>query len=324
MRAVCLTELTMVSGPKVAATSHSSSLTPHPSPVSGFTLVELIIVIVITGILAIVAAALIRGPVEGYFAQANRADLVDMAQQALNEMATDIRGALPNSVRVSGSNALELIHVVDGARYRSGPAPRVSGDTHSPQYYYLQFNTADADFNLLGTFTQLGASRPVTLSNDYLVIYNLGISGSGGTCGTSSGGANAYDASCVITPPGTSITVSTSSPSFPNEDHIHLSSGFKFAYPSPDDRIYLVDTPVSYICSGGSLIRYWNYALSSTQPVPPTGATSGLVVDHLSACRFTYTPGTAQRNGLATLELTVTRHGESVTLVEQVHVDNAP
>jgi MSHA biogenesis protein MshO len=46
--------------------------------------------------------------------------------------------------------------------------------------------------------------------------------------------------------------------------------------------------------------------------------------DNLTACTFTYTPGTAQRAALISLSLTLTKDGESITLLQQVHVDNVP
>lgn len=298
----------------------------------GFTLVELIVVIAIAAVLAILAALILRGPIAGYFAQVNRGTLVDLAQQALTEMAQDIRAALPNSVRVAssgGGTALELIPVLDGGRYRDGPSPCAGGGCPQPMTYYrLQFNVADTDFNLLAPFQTVTAAP----AGARLVIYNLG-----------QPGADAYAGDPVITPAGTAITLS------PNNDlalsnggagvaeqHVHLNPGFKFAFRSPNKRIYLVSQPVSYLCAGtgtangngtGTLTRYWNYGFVNPQPVPPPtppGSAQALVVDHVSACAFTYQAGTSQRNGLATLSLSVTRNGESVNLVEQVHVDNVP
>jgi MSHA biogenesis protein MshO len=45
---------------------------------------------------------------------------------------------------------------------------------------------------------------------------------------------------------------------------------------------------------------------------------------NVSACNFSYQPGTSQRAGLVTLRLQITEDGESVTLLHQIHVDNAP
>lgn len=279
-------------------------------PASGFTLVELIIVIVLTGILATVVAIFIRAPVEGYISTANRAALVDAAQAALNQMSDDIRHALPNSVRVSGSTALELLHVADGTRYRDGNAPGAGGAD-----IRLQFNKADTDFNVMQPFTTLSGATGYWLS-----IYP--------TTTTTGSGASPYDVGmspAVITPTGTSITIATAgNGSQASEYHVTLNPGYKFLYSSPDQRIYLVDGAVSYICSGGNLTRYSGYTFGTAQPNPPAGGTSALEVNNVSACSFSYTAGTPSRRGLITINLSLTRNGETITLVSQVHVINSP
>lgn len=275
----------------------------------GFTLVELVIVIALTGILTVVASIFIRAPVEGYIATANRAALVDSAQAALNQMSDDIRHALPNSVRVSGT-ALELLHVADGTRYRDGNAPGAGGAD-----IRLKFNQADTDFNVMQPFTTLSGA-----TSDWLSIYP--------TTTTTGSGASPYDVGmspAVITPNGTSITIgATGNGSQASEYHVTLNPGFQFLYGSPNKRIYLVDGAVSYICSGGNLTRYAGYTFGTAQPNPPAGGTSALEVDNVSACSFTYTAGTPTRRGLVTINLSLTRNGETITLISQVHVINTP
>ena len=107
---------------------------------SGFTLVEMIVVMVITGIIGGMVAIFIRAPVQGYMDSARRAELTDIADTALRRMARDVRSAVPNSVRLSGSTVIEFLPTRDGGRYRANTPGNV-----------LNFGTLDGSFDIVGT-----------------------------------------------------------------------------------------------------------------------------------------------------------------------------
>lgn len=279
-----------------------------------FTLVELVITIALSTIVIAFMAVFISGPVASYTDQSRRAELVDLAENSLRRIARDIRRALPNSVRLSLSGsvvALELLNTVDGVRYRDKPPPGNPSQR-------LQFSSADDAFNSIGSFRNI--TRPFSSNNHYLSIYNVGIPG-----------ANAYELSNVITPPGTQIDIDADT--VPGEDNVQVSPAFKFAFASPGQRVYLVDGPVTYLCNGvaGTLVRYSGYAITADQAdrnsdaeLLAAGADATLIANRISNCSMAYAPGTSQRAGLVSIALAVTDTGESVSLLHQVHVDNVP
>jgi len=276
-------------------------------------LVELVITMTIIVIIVGFAAAFIGSPILGFTDQVRRAELVDSAESSLRRMGRDIRRALPNSVRVRdvGSiTALELLNAVEGIRYRAGPPP---GNADA----WLNLAAADGAFNSIGQFDAI--TKPFSSSTHYLSIYNVGVAG-----------ASAYELLNVITPEGTEIEIENESA---GEDRITINPPFQFAFPSPRQRMYLIDTPVSYLCdtATGTLTRYSGYTITSDQADRDTavellaaGGTAALMSDNMSACTFTFTPGTAQRAGLVTLTLNVAQDGESIVLLQQVHIDNVP
>ena len=94
----------------------------------GFSLIELIIVIILTGILAGILFTIIRGPLQAYVQVERRATLVDIVETALQRMTREIRLALPYSVRANtpgGYVAVEFLRTIDGGRYRSQGANRL-------------------------------------------------------------------------------------------------------------------------------------------------------------------------------------------------------
>jgi MSHA biogenesis protein MshO len=269
----------------------------------GFTLIELIMVIVIVGILATMTTDLITLPVKSYLDLQRRTTLVDTAELALRRMQRDIRRALPNSVRITGSGkVLELLHVEDGGRYRSrqdSTPSAVTAGCGTIASDVLDFTLADTCFEVTGSLKKF---NPLVSSSEYLVIYNLG--------GVS---ANAYASSYRTT-----VTNSSNS-------KVIKFTAFKFPFSSPQQRFFIVDTPVTYQCINNQLLRYSGYAISATQPNPPTGVTGQVQADKIAGCTFTYDPGTPSRSGLVTLEITLTdAMGESVQLMQQVHVENVP
>ncbi|MDH3220047.1 MAG: type II secretion system GspH family protein [Gammaproteobacteria bacterium] len=282
----------------------------------GFSLVELIVVIVLLGLLAGGAGLLIVRPIEAYEDQVRRQQLVDQAEMALRQIARDVRRALPNSIRIApvGSGfAVEMVNTVDGARYRDefGGEFAASNDT-------LEFSAGDTDFNLLGSFNVL---TPGAFGlRQRLVIYNTSA-------------ADVYtDAALnsnpgIITPAGTALSLSTNVP--PTQDpehHITMAPAFQFAQRSPGQRIFVVDGPTSYICNPatGRIVRHVGYDYSVAQPTPPAGGSSAVVVSQLGGCSMTYSPGSAQRGGILTIEITIADGGEAVSLLHQVHVVNLP
>jgi MSHA biogenesis protein MshO len=101
------------------------------------------------------------------------------------------------------------------------------------------------------------------------------------------------------------------------------SGGFRFAFASPEHRLYLAETVVGYRCQGGRLVRY---SYGEIQPALPSSPPAGSdpVAESVTACNFAYQPGTTQRAGLLSLSLTINQEGEGLRLIQQVHVDNAP
>ncbi|HXL98018.1 MAG TPA: prepilin-type N-terminal cleavage/methylation domain-containing protein [Steroidobacteraceae bacterium] len=284
--------------------------------VRGFTLIELVITIAVGSVVVAFMALFIVTPMTTYTAQTRRAALVDAADSALRFMGRDLRAALPNSVRVSPSGSvLELLATVDGARYQD------SGPLSNPALA-LDLTAKDGAFATTVPFTQL--TLPWTSSAYFLSIYNVGVPGA-----DAYQMANFPNVPYVITPANTTITISAGATA--NQNLVTLSPAFQFAFGSPGQRVFLVSGPVTYLCdtAAATLTRYSGYAIAGAQPASAAalnaaGASAALVASNVAGCQFALSPGTAQRNALATLTLQIAQSGESVQLLHQVQVVNAP
>ncbi len=289
---------------------------------AGFTLVELIVVIVISGALGMVVSQMIQRPVESYQAQSRRAGLVDIADTALRRMSRDLRDALPNSVRVGCSGrCLEFLRASSGGRYRAKPA-------NNPFSLNFDPSRSDTSFEVLGFLNNTASIQTGTSSSDCqqnrascVVVYNTGLAGTD---------AYSMDNAATIT------ALSTTPRIVIGFDNSGFSSG-NTAFPasSPDQHFFVVDTPVTYLCdlSQGSIRRYQGYNIRAAHTsvdshaelkAQTNSAEDALLVDQITACRFSYLPGTPTRNSLVSIEITVQAQGEQITLLQQAHVSNMP
>lgn len=268
-----------------------------PHRTQGFTLVEAVMVIVITGIVGAMVAVFIKRPVDAYFDSARRAALTDVADTAVRRMARDIRKALPNSIRQPNTNSqcIEFIPTKTGGRYRAETDSTGAGDI-------LDFTVADSSFDMLGLNSALPADQQIA-ANDVIAVYNLGIAG-----------ANAYNGD------NTSTVSAVAAGALANETHISIASKL-FPLASGSNRFHVIpanEQIVSFVCSGGSLFRTANYAYSTS--CPTTGA---VLARNVASCNFVYNAAD-QRNALVQMTINLTDSGESVSLYHEVHVNNTP
>lgn len=289
---------------------------------SGFTLLEMIVVIVITGIVGSMMAVFINAPVQGYLDSSRRAEMTDIADTALRRLARDIRTAVPNSIRLpapAGSTYIEFLPTRDGGRYRANPGGAggcgVAGDE-------LSFAAADTCFEIVGS--------PITfIAGDRIVVGSTQADGNPPYISTVAGILRAHNNLNL----GAQTKVDITGPALPLWAEL------------PSQRFDVVDgiqQAVTYACEGAlgpvaanvdgpaRLVRYWGYGFNPVQQAPPLagpGAASAVLADRLSNCTITYNP-VNQRNGLVEISLTITRQGnvtpESISLYHSIHVNNAP
>lgn len=274
----------------------------------GFTLVEMVVVITISAIVAAMIGSFLRFPMNAYIDTERRTVLTEAADTALRRISRDLRTALPNSVRaiaVGGTTYLEFIPTVGGGRYRNYPTAGGAGDQ-------LDFSTADGSFDVLGPV-------PFYAAGNSIVVFNLG----------PGSGADAYAGNNR-----SALTSANAAPALFSTDAAPVSVTFaaiQFPLPSPSAIFQVVTPPVTYACTpnaaapaAGTLVRYAGYAFAAAQPTPPAGVPA-IVVNGVSACSIAYDPVVARvRSALITLAIDLTDSGETVRMVHQTHVQNTP
>ena len=274
---------------------------------AGFTLIELVMVVSITGLVAVAASRFIASPVQGYMDLQRRAAVTDLAQTAQARLARELRLAVPNSVRVSaGGGTVEFLRIRTAGRYRSqGPGAA------------LDFSAASGSFDVAGGLADAavvqalpgaGVGDCVSGAADCLVVYNTGQPGAGAWAG---------DTLAAVT------AVSAGSVGFARDTPL--------PWASPAQRFYISDGPVAFVCAGSTVLRYSGHAINAVQAavdsaaeLAAAGGVGHRLAGDVSGCGFSYQPGTSTRSGLLSARLTLSRDGESVTLLQQVAVGNLP
>ena len=287
---------------------------------AGFTLVELVMVIALSGIVLVMIGVALSRPMEGYLAQNRRTELVDLAAGALVRLSRDVRLAVPNSLRVSADGrALGLMLTHEAGRYR----PNRTGSTT------LRFSGAAGCSDGLpaddcNAFFLLEPEADLN-GEGWLVVNNVGAESNG----VPVAGQNlwAYADGGVVTPDG--VRFSAVGDPATGETRVSLSglptTGFAFNQPSPAWRVYFAREVVGYRCEGG---RLWRYVTRTRSPSLPVALPAGAVplVASVSECAglFGYQSGSTQRAAILRVRLALGEAGESLRLLQQVHVDNAP
>ncbi|MBS3896311.1 type II secretion system protein [Silanimonas sp.] len=262
----------------------------------GLSLIEMVTVIVVLAVLGLVTAAILRQPIEASADVQRRAQLADNADQVMARMARDLRLALPNSIRASpDGRAIELLLAPSAGRYRAVAASVAAGPETTDT---LDFSTADTSFALMAPLTE------APLAGQWAVVYNLSAEGDQ---------ANAWAGD-------NRATVGAGS----TPTRVVLAPGFRFPFASPSQRVYFVSQAVQYRCGADGLLhRHAAYAPTAAMQVPPPGSAS-VMAEGVNLCVFSTLAGDASRQGLATLQLGLSREGETLSLLRSVHLPNQP
>jgi MSHA biogenesis protein MshO len=305
---------------------------------AGFTLVEAIVVMVITGILAGIMVLFIRRPVQSYVDSAARADMGDVAELALRRMARELHTALPNSIRVTTLGGLSLLEFIPT---KAGGLYLAVEDNAGVTLPALSFTNAGAlAFNIVGPVP--AAPYGIAVS-DSIVVYNLGAGIQDADAYADASGTGNSNRAVVTLVNGS--TISFVDPYRANNNPFaNAAAAGRIPNTSPTHRFNVTTEPVTFACVNdvvngrGTLTRFWGYGFSASQVDPSTlkdaggapRASSALMASNVLGCQFSVTSTANQHTGLVGMSIALARPAtagnalETVTLAHQIHVDNTP
>lgn len=295
----------------------------RPSPAAGFTLVEMIVVIVLIGIVGGMIMMAFRPALQSYQSVTRRASLSNQADTALRRMVAEVRSAVPNSLRLAeDSRCVEILPTSDGGRFRTGPdiTRDVAGNVPTA---FVDFGQGVSELDVL---TRLDAS---TGAGDSIVVGNQDPT-------EVYGGINRARIRSAVPSPATAA--------LPGEMRITLESAAPVQFPQGTDSGRFVIVPggtdaVTYRCEGvgragpdrqqtgtGTLFRYRNYGINANQRCDLAANARQIVATRVADCTFFYDPnqGAIQQSGYLQVHLTLLEGGEQVNLVYSAHVNNVP
>ncbi|HCM47676.1 MAG TPA: hypothetical protein DIS98_09280 [Colwellia sp.] len=263
---------------------------------SGFTLMELIIVIIIMGVMSVGIAGFIKLSTQTYVNVTERDELLANARFAVERLNREVRNAVPNSMRVRSNGiirCLEFVPIITSTIYTEIPvAPETA----------------------VNTLTVIPFQLPNT-TNHVVIVYPLN-------------SAEVYQSHNVSSGKAFLISEYPESTTVDGLDIMKLANAVQFNEDSPTNRAYIFNTPVSYCLNGSTLIRYVGYDFNASQLLPPffVNGSNSLMAENIdfSSSSFTVFQASLRRNAVIQIKLNFTRDGEEMIFDNAIHIINIP
>ena len=262
----------------------------------GFTLVEMVTVIVLLGILSVGVTGFLKFGTQIYVDVTNRDELISSARFVIERLNREIRTALPNSVRVNsaaGVECLEYTPIVASTTYLDIPvAPEPDRETIS----VIEFDDSSYSNDLSVAVYPLSATD-VYGSNDKVFVLD-----------------------------------DTKSIDDTNDPEWLLTLGAKvaFAEDSPTKRLYFIDSAVSYCVQDNQITRHTDYTRDSKNIPKDDGILManytgvGIIGGVDYGFPFRVSNAIQSRNAIVSIKFNFTRNGETLYFNNEIQVPNVP
>ncbi len=266
---------------------------------AGFTLVELVVVIILLGIVAVASTQFIRQGVSIYTDSIGRDTLQQQGRFAIERMSRELRNALPGSVRTSGDGSCVEFAPIEAASSYLAPL----ADASDTSFEAVNFDYTDS-----------------TVSNRRVAVYPI-------------------DAVSVYVPTISSpaAVVNLTNVDLPASSirDVNLSATHQFVNESPTRRFFIVIQPVSFCVRNNQLFRHESYGWLATQSTSTANIGNGVLLaeniqinDGGPVTVFDFTAGTPQRSGVVSMDLrfshTASTGDEWARFSHEVFVRNTP
>ncbi|QQX82638.1 prepilin-type N-terminal cleavage/methylation domain-containing protein [Shewanella sp. KX20019] len=273
---------------------------------SGFTLVEMVTVVIILGILVLGVSSFLLFGTRIFIDSTSVEQVMSQSRFAIERMTRDIRNAVPNSIRVRSSGddwqCIEMMPIASSASYILAPIkPLPSADT--------------------ALVMQASDSAPLT-KDQQLLVYPLRP-------------ADVYTSANGTTGKLFAIKEITNS-ALTNATDVEFERSVQFDEMSPRQRYFGVTGAVSYCFEKvtdelAQLNRYAGYGFNNpiNQPPPANMGAGVLMAENIVNTIATnnpmaYSPGTLQNNAIVHLNPLFDVQGQSLQYHHQVQVINVP
>jgi MSHA biogenesis protein MshO len=282
--------------------------------VKGFTLVELILVIILLGIVSTLGLGFLRNGAEMYAQSADRERLLSQSRFVIERLTRELRNALPNSVRISNDGlCVEFIPLKFAGRYTE--LPGVNAATALDMTFFSGQNNSVTNFSSLiaeGDFITVYPTQP---QHYYSKSRTLELKA----------------ATAVDDGSGQRVTLEFNSATL-----------IGFPQASPNQRFFVWDFPVRYCLLAKSatqnndlydIYRFSDYGVIQQEPqVGDLDKASGSLMatdivfnSTVSLKPFTYEDGVLKRSSVVHVVLSFSSNfADDLFFNQEIHIPNVP